>query len=139
MNHFATTLLHLRCPRCGEGALYSRGFKLHEFCPVCTARYDRHGGAWTGSVVMGYTVAGVVGLALWLTLWVKNWDFTYAEYVAPVVGCTVAMLVYRNLKAWWMWILYGAGFVYPDDQEGLLSGPKPWSAAERAARSAERP
>jgi uncharacterized protein (DUF983 family) len=47
---FFQTLLNgwrKRCPRCGEGAMYSRGLRVHERCSACNLQLQRdHGDTW---------------------------------------------------------------------------------------------
>jgi uncharacterized protein (DUF983 family) len=44
--------LRRRCPRCGEGALFVRGIKAHERCPVCNLQYQRdRGDTWMFMII----------------------------------------------------------------------------------------
>jgi uncharacterized protein (DUF983 family) len=44
--------LRRRCPRCGEGALFQRGIRTHERCPVCGLLYQRdRGDTWLFMII----------------------------------------------------------------------------------------
>lgn len=41
-----------RCPRCGQGALYSRGLKLNDRCSACNMKLQRnHGDTWMFMII----------------------------------------------------------------------------------------
>ena len=54
-----------RCPRCGEGALYSRGLRVNDRCGSCNMRLQRdHGDTWffmiiTDRIPMLFGIAAV--------------------------------------------------------------------------------
>jgi len=54
-----------RCPRCGEGALYSKGLKVNERCSACNLVLQRdHGDTWffmiiTDRIPMLFGIAAV--------------------------------------------------------------------------------
>src|SRR5579884_2595182 len=56
--------LLLRCPRCGEGPLYKRGYTMYEACPVCGWRYEREEGYWTGAMAVNLVVAELIVTAV---------------------------------------------------------------------------
>src|SRR5437660_11036329 len=48
--------LLLRCPNCGKGKLFRRGFTMYEKCPVCGWRFEREEGYWTGAIAVNLVV-----------------------------------------------------------------------------------
>ena len=75
-----------RCPRCGQGRLFSRWFTLPERCPQCGLKFEREEGAFLGSLALNYGVTSVLfigTLILWLVLTLPD---------VPVVPLTVTCI-----------------------------------------------
>lgn len=45
-----------RCPRCGEGGLFTRWTEMVEACPRCGLIYEQEDGYWTGSLTINTVV-----------------------------------------------------------------------------------
>ena len=41
-----------RCPRCGQGKIFSSFFTLRARCPRCGFRFEREEGYWTGAMIV---------------------------------------------------------------------------------------
>jgi len=54
--------LRLRCPRCGQGQLYAKPFKMNEHCANCTLKFEREQGYFVGAIYINY--AATVGIAV---------------------------------------------------------------------------
>jgi uncharacterized protein (DUF983 family) len=54
--------LRLRCPRCGNGRLYAKPFKMHSHCRRCGLRFEREQGYFVGAIYINY--AATVGIAV---------------------------------------------------------------------------
>lgn len=108
------TTLRLRCPACGEGALFARLFALHATCPVCGVRFERDRGEWTGPVVIAYSLGAGLAFVLWVVLFATGRLFPGAEGLAAIAAGGIAIGSYRFVKAWWIWLIYLGGLVYPD-------------------------
>src|SRR5215469_13744403 len=54
----------LRCPRCGKGPLFRRGYAMYERCPVCGWLYEREEGYWTGAMAVNLVVAELIVTAV---------------------------------------------------------------------------
>jgi uncharacterized protein (DUF983 family) len=52
--------LRRKCPRCGEGKLFSRWFRMVEECPHCHLHYEREPGYWVGAVAINTIVIGIL-------------------------------------------------------------------------------
>src|SRR5579885_3644965 len=48
--------VRLRCPRCGKGKLYVRGYRMYEHCAVCGWKFEREEGYWTGAMAVNLVV-----------------------------------------------------------------------------------
>src|SRR5262244_2199554 len=52
--------LLLRCPRCGQGKLFERGFKMYERCSVCGWVFEREEGYWTGAMALNLVASELI-------------------------------------------------------------------------------
>jgi len=97
--------LLLRCPRCGKGALYRRGYAMYAECPVCGWRYEREEGYWTGAMAINLVIAelliavavvpaSVILAVNHLSLWPLVW--------ALPLPVALPFLFYWHSKSLWM-------------------------------------
>ena len=119
---FATTF-RFRCPACGEGGLYRTTFQLRETCEVCGVRYERWAGTWLGPPVLAYGIAAVVAAGAGYGLYVAGYFFEGVEWVLSAIAGGAALASYRSVKAWWIWLLYVTGWVFPDRKPPTASPP----------------
>ena len=121
MNNFMTILIRgllLRCPYCGKGKLFRRGFKMYERCPVCGWRYEREEGYWTGAIAVNLVVTEllialvVVPLAVWLAL--NHQPITLLVAIGLPMPFILPFLFFRHAKSLWMSIDF---MVHPVDPE----------------------
>lgn len=78
--------LRRRCPRCGEGALFVRGIKVHERCSVCGLRFQRDpGDTWTFMIITDRIpiLFGIV--AVYFGFQPENWLSTVLFFSALAV------------------------------------------------------
>lgn len=95
----------LRCPRCGEGKLFSGWFAMPETCGYCGLRYEREPGYFVGAIYVNYAVTAVLclgsAIALDVVIGVSLW-------VQIVVAATVSVLVpvgfFRYSRSVWLGI-----------------------------------
>jgi uncharacterized protein (DUF983 family) len=74
---------HRRCPRCGEGALFSRGVKIHERCSSCNLRYQRdYGDTWMFMIITDRIPILFGVAAVYFGFRPQNWLATAAFVVA---------------------------------------------------------
>lgn len=50
----------LRCPRCGEGKLFSGWFRMFPACSQCGLKYDREPGYFLGSIYFNYGLTALI-------------------------------------------------------------------------------
>ena len=105
-----------RCPNCGEGHMFESLYSLHDTCPVCDVCFERDTGSWLGALVMTY-VAAILSLLLLSVILVPRYGL-YEGFGLTLAGAAIAtvLLIYRPAKAWWVWWMWAAGFVYGDDE-----------------------
>jgi len=54
--------LWLRCPRCGQGPLYGKPFKMSEHCAHCALKFEREQGYFVGAIYINY--AATIAIAV---------------------------------------------------------------------------
>jgi len=95
----------LRCPRCGQGAIFRRLFFINVSCASCGLTFDRGVGYWLGAMMfnMAFGFAAVV-VAILLTLWATspdpNWDLMI--FVAIGAGIVAPVLFFPFSRAFWI-------------------------------------
>jgi uncharacterized protein (DUF983 family) len=60
--------LRLRCPRCGEGKLFSGYFSMPDACPSCALDFRREQGYYIGAMYINYGVTAAILLGVSLPL-----------------------------------------------------------------------
>ena len=95
--------LALRCPRCGEGALFRNFFLMHRRCSACEFVYERAPGFFLGSAYInyGFTVVSLTALyvSLHFGLKLSNRVLTPALVMYFV---TVPLLMFRHARSLWL-------------------------------------
>jgi uncharacterized protein (DUF983 family) len=61
--------LRLRCPRCGEGKLFSSWIKMPPECSHCGLKFDREPGYYLGSIYFNYGLTAVITMVLFFGLY----------------------------------------------------------------------
>jgi uncharacterized protein (DUF983 family) len=80
--------LRRRCPQCGAGRLFERGFRLHRACSACGLVYRREQGAMTGSMYLSAAVTELFAAGVIAVVWLAT-DWGVALSIAiglPLVG-----------------------------------------------------
>lgn len=109
-----TTLLG-RCPSCQQGTVYAGLFATREACDHCRALYERNAGNWTGPVVIGYAVGCVVAIVTGLVLVLRFGFEPWVQLAIIAAAVAASVIALRPAKAWWIWLLWASGLVFPDD------------------------
>ena len=95
--------LALRCPHCGQGALFSGPFRMHETCGVCGLRFEREPGYFVGAIYVNYAVTAVACLGLPIVLDVAFGIPVWAQLVvAGVLATLVPMVFFRYSRSFWL-------------------------------------
>ncbi len=110
--------LFLRCPHCGKGKLFRRGFTMYERCPVCGWSFEREEGYWTGAVAVNLVVTEllvtllVVPLAVWLAI--TQQPITLLVITGLPLAFILPFVFFRHSKSFWMSIDF---MLHPVDPE----------------------
>ena len=103
-------ILHQRCPRCREGAIYrlpllQGWFAMYERCPVCGLKYEREQGYFVGAMYVSYMLAIPPYLVLVTGLWLlAKWSYSMALLGAVVAYLPFVPIVIRLSRVIWMYI-----------------------------------
>jgi uncharacterized protein (DUF983 family) len=103
-------VLHERCPRCREGALFRaplwRGFlAMYDCCPLCGLRYEREPGYFLGAMYFSYLISIPPVLILALVFWrLTNWRFDLVMGAAFVAWLPFVPAVTRLARVIWIYV-----------------------------------
>jgi|GEM_PF-277384 len=99
----ASRALRLRCPRCGEGALFKNVVIMHERCPHCSLKYERAPGYFLGSTYINYAFMSISLLIIYFGLH-YGLDISNNVLTAPLMIYCVLMplFLFRYARAWWL-------------------------------------
>jgi uncharacterized protein (DUF983 family) len=85
--------LRLQCPRCGDGRLYRRLYRMNRACPVCGLGYYRESGYYVGAMMINYGITAFLILVAYLVsrLMPVMWHAS-PEWKIPVwMGAAIAI------------------------------------------------
>jgi len=60
--------VRLRCPRCGEGSLFTGFFSMYTSCPHCALVFEREPGYFVGAIYVNYSATSLIAIAGFLAL-----------------------------------------------------------------------
>lgn len=95
--------LRLRCPRCGDGALYQSAFTMAERCSECGFKFEREQGYFVGAIYVNYAVT--IALALggaWLLDAFIGLTLTQQLTLAIGVAALVPLAFFRHARSLWL-------------------------------------
>jgi uncharacterized protein (DUF983 family) len=103
-------ILHERCPRCREGAVY-RGkvlrtwLAMNERCPVCGLKFEREQGYFIGAMYVSYALAIPPYIVLVTVFWqVAHFRYEFALLAAFVAYMPFVPMAARFSRVVWMFI-----------------------------------
>ena len=99
-----------RCPRCGQGGLFTRWFAMPDRCPRCGLAFERGDGFWLGAMAINLGVAeGAFGVYLvaviaitWPTVpwfWLTVGGLLLGV-VAPIVFYPFSKTIFLAIDLW---------------------------------------
>ncbi len=94
--------LRLRCPRCGVGALYRRGYTMYDSCGSCGWVFEREEGYWTGAMAVNLVVTeGLIFAAIFPPL-ILQAPLALTLTLGLGLAILTPFLFYWHSKAFWM-------------------------------------
>jgi uncharacterized protein (DUF983 family) len=100
--HLLMRALRLRCPRCGKGRLFSRGFKMYERCSVCGWKFEREEGYWTGAMGINLVVTELLVTAGVVVPSALQAPLLPLLSIGLSAAILLPILFYRHAKSFWM-------------------------------------
>jgi len=104
-------ILLVRCPRCGKGKLFRRGFTMYERCPVCHLIYEREEGFYTGAWAINLIISELL-VAAFIVL-VAIWAATHPGtpliplvIVGTIFAVLLPFLFFRHSRSVWISMNY---------------------------------
>jgi len=95
--------LRLRCPKCGEGKLFSGWFSMHEACPSCGLDLRREQGYYVGAMYINYGVTATVELSVGIPL-AGNIPMATLLWPLGVFGLLFPLWFFRYSRSLWLGI-----------------------------------
>lgn len=109
-----TTIVGGRCPACGSARVTRGVFGVRSRCPVCGSRFDRMEGNEAISIPLLFVLTSSLVALAGLVLVLRFGFFPGLRPLLAVVGAACVPLLLRPMRLLTLWLLWTAGFVYPD-------------------------
>lgn len=99
-------ILHLRCPRCHEGEVFSGAVKMNKRCPNCGLKFEREPGYFYGAMYFSYAFAVLfIGVfALIINMFVPTMRLHWLLFTALMAFLPFVPLVFRYSRVLWMYV-----------------------------------
>jgi uncharacterized protein (DUF983 family) len=114
----------LRCPNCGRGKLFRKGFTMYEKCSVCGWRFEREEGYWTGAVAVNLVVTELLIAFIVVPLAIVFASANVSLALLLIVGLPLPILLpflfYRHAKSLWMSIDFIVHPAEPEEYNNIL-------------------
>ncbi len=108
--------LQLRCPRCGQGRLFTGWFTMPERCSECRLKIERAPGYYLGSIYINYGATAVILLLGYLVLH-DGFGLTNRQLAKPLVAICVLFPLWAFRYARALWLAFDCHF-----DESILRG-----------------
>lgn len=98
-------MMHLRCPRCLEGPIFSGRFRMNEQCPLCGLRFMREPGYFVGAMFISYGMSvGFTWVAIAILWWnyMRDWPILVPVLVGTLLLLPFVSIIFRYSRALWM-------------------------------------
>jgi len=102
--------LRFRCPKCGEGRVFSSFFKMHDKCAVCSLSFYPESGYYAGAMYLDYGLSAAIFLAIFVpTLFMP--DLTHLSYMTKnllwvAFGTVLCLALARPSYSLWLAVDY---------------------------------
>jgi uncharacterized protein (DUF983 family) len=99
--------LRLRCPRCGEGELFTGWFTMPPRCSFCGIAFEREQGYFVGAIYVNYAVTVGIAVMGYLVLWACTTISTAGQLALWVPFVVIFPLwFFRYSRSLWLAIAY---------------------------------
>ncbi len=92
-------LIALRCPACGRGKFWVRGFRTARSCDVCGLLFEKEAGFYAGAIYPSYFLGAVLGALIVGLAWLAGspWRLTVLLVVLGVGMASPLLIAYGRL------------------------------------------
>ncbi len=95
--------LRLRCPRCGEGPLFTSLFSMLERCPHCRLKYERAPGYYLGSAYFNYGFLAILTTFSYIILrYGVGIPTATLKYPLLAIAVVLPLFTFRYARAVWL-------------------------------------
>lgn len=102
-----TAGLRLKCPRCGEGQLFSGMFKMYTECDNCHFKFEREMGYFVGAMYINYGVTIFVAFAGYFALDYLTSISFLQNFILWIVFCALFPIIFfRYSRSLWLSLDY---------------------------------
>ena len=95
--------LRLRCPACGQSAIFCGWFAMHDACSSCGRRFHRDAGYLLGSIYFNYGVTATLVVAMYFTMYFRDWLSDRDRLIVlSLFAIGFPMWFFRYARAFWI-------------------------------------
>jgi uncharacterized protein (DUF983 family) len=99
--------VRLRCPRCGEGPLFTGWFTMPARCSFCGIAFEREQGYFVGAIYVNYAVTVGIAVLGYLVLWTRTTISNAAQLALWIPFVVVFPLwFFRYSRSLWLALAY---------------------------------
>lgn len=104
------SFLLVRCPRCRQGRLYARWFRMFPRCPFCGLPYFREPGYFVGALIVNYTLSIFIVVGSFLAtmmlpdMWSASTNIKFFAWCA--FAAVVSLALTRHSRSLWLAVDY---------------------------------
>lgn len=124
--------LRLRCPRCGQGAIFRGWFAMNARCPACGRLFDRAPGYLLGSIYFNYGVTALLVVIVYFSLYFSE-TLNGKQLLVLLTAFSVVfpLCFFRHARG--LWIAFDERWdPWPNEEEARRGeGDKPDAPAGR--------
>lgn len=93
----------LRCPRCGQGHLFTGLFRMHRCCRHCGLTFLREPGYYLGSIYINYGLTAlIVTFSYVIGRFALNVPTQYLVWPLVLFCLVFPILIFRHARAFWL-------------------------------------
>lgn len=95
-------LLRQRCPRCGQGRVFSGTLRMNPRCPVCGIAFEREPGYFLGAMYFSYGLGVAAVAPLVVAGLVLGWGYPLIGVLAGAELLVLAPWLFRFSRVLWL-------------------------------------
>jgi uncharacterized protein (DUF983 family) len=129
-----------RCPRCGQGHLFSGWFSMLERCPRCGLAFERGEGYWLGAIAINLGVTEALFGAMVVAIMVATWPdvpWVWPTVAGIALNVAVPIVFYPYSKT--IFIAVDLLLIHAEERAWLPEEDLPLASPGSGAPAAGRP